>query len=135
MVKWVLWKEETLDISNQFRRMMETTKRPWGKYTILFESELTKIKKICVDDGQILSYQSHENRCEDWIILEGVGFVVLDGVKKEIKMGDHIRIEKNVKHRVGCESGMGVLKFIEVQTGTYFGEDDITRYEDEYGRV
>lgn len=114
---------------------MSTTERPWGSYKILYESQQTKIKQIEVKEGQVLSYQSHEKRCEDWVILEGVGFVVLDDEKIEIKKGDHVRIQPNVKHRIGSEHGFGNLVFIEVQTGTYFGEDDIIRYEDLYGRV
>ena len=108
--------------------------RPWGTYEVLFENELTKIKTIRVKEGNVLSYQSHENRTEDWIVLEGVGFVVLDGVRQEVKSGDHIRIDRRMKHRIGAENGFGNLTFIEVQTGTYFGEDDIVRYEDIYGR-
>ena len=113
---------------------METTVRPWGKFTILYESDLTKIKEITVKEGNVLSYQSHEKRREDWIVLKGAGFVIINDKKLEVSQGDHVRIEKNVKHRIGSEPGFGDLVFIEVQTGQYFGEDDIIRYEDIYGR-
>tara|TARA_B100000282_G_C31647673_1_gene451537 strand:+ start:279 stop:623 length:345 start_codon:yes stop_codon:yes gene_type:complete len=113
---------------------LETTERPWGSYTVLHESPLTKVKEILVKEGNVLSYQSHSSRQEDWIILEGVGFVILDDIRREVKPGDHVRIPVHSKHRIGSEPGFGNLKFIEVQTGNYFGEDDIIRYEDIYGR-
>lgn len=111
---------------------MEIVERPWGTFKIIYETLHTKVKEIRVNPGEVLSYQSHEKRREDWIITEGFGFIVLDGVKEEVKSGDHVRIEENVKHRIGSHTDG--LVFIEVQTGTYFGEDDITRYEDIYGR-
>lgn len=113
---------------------METSSRPWGSYTILYESDLTKVKEINVKEGNVLSYQSHKSRNEDWIVLKGVGFVILDDKRFEVKSGDHVRIKPEVKHRIGSEPGFGDLTFIEVQTGDYFGEDDIIRYEDIYGR-
>ena len=114
---------------------MEKEKRPWGSFTIVYEDEQTKIKKIKVNENCVLSYQSHENRKEDWIILDGVGFVIINGDRREVKKGDHVRIEMGMKHRIGSEEGFGGVSFIEVQTGTYFGEDDIVRYEDIYGRA
>lgn len=112
---------------------MSITQRPWGTYTVIYETPLTKVKEINVKPGQTLSYQSHSMRKEDWIITKGKGFVVLDGERFEVNEGDHIRIEAGVKHRVGTEEADSLI-FIEVQTGTYFGEDDIVRYEDVYGR-
>lgn len=113
---------------------MSTAQRPWGTYTVIYETPSTKVKEINVKPGQVLSYQSHSKRREDWIITKGKGFIVLDDERFEVNEGDHIRIEIGVKHRVGTEKEDGELAFIEVQTGTYFGEDDIVRYEDVYGR-
>lgn len=113
---------------------MEIVERPWGTFKIIYETPHTKVKEIRVNPGEVLSYQSHEKRREDWIITEGSGFVVLDGIEEKVKSGDHVRIEEKVKHRIGSNTDDGGLVFIEVQTGTYFGEDDIIRYEDIYGR-
>lgn len=108
--------------------------RPWGSFEILYESKLTKVKKIHVKPGEVLSYQSHEKRAEDWIVLEGGGFIILNDVLSSVTAGDHFRIPVNTKHRIGSNSDGRGLTFIEVQTGTYFGEDDIKRYSDEYDR-
>ena len=109
--------------------------RPWGNFEILHESDLTKVKRIYVKPGEVLSYQSHEKRAEDWVIIQGGGFVILDGDLSAVSTGDHVRIPAGTKHRIGSNNDTSGLVFIEVQTGTYFGEDDITRYEDEYNRV
>jgi mannose-6-phosphate isomerase-like protein (cupin superfamily) len=108
--------------------------RPWGKFEILHEGKTSKVKEITVNPGQKLSYQSHEKRNEKWTITQGVGIVTLDGKEQEIKEGDVIRIPAKMKHRIQNTSEDIDLKFIEIQTGRYFGEDDIIRYEDDYGR-
>ena len=115
--------------------MSDIEERPWGNYKVLYESDRTKIKRICVKPGEVLSYQSHEKRTEDWIILTGGGFVIIDGDLKSVYPGNHFRINAGSKHRIGSNNDFEGLEFIEVQTGDYFGEDDIVRYEDEYNRV
>ena len=109
--------------------------RPWGEYKVLAEDPNFKVKKIIVSPGEVLSYQSHENRDEDWIVISGGGFVVLDDKLYAANKGDHFRIPSGSKHRIGSNNDTNGLVFVEVQTGTYFGEDDITRYEDEYNRT
>lgn len=109
--------------------------RPWGTYQVLLDDDNCKVKKIVVKPGQVLSYQSHKLRNEDWIVVKGEGFVVLDDKKLTVKPGDHIHIPAGVKHRIGTESSPETLVFVEVQTGDYFGEDDIVRIDDIYGRV
>lgn len=108
--------------------------RPWGKFKILHEGKTSKVKEITIDPGQRISYQSHEKRNEKWTILEGTGKVILEGKETEIKEGDVIRIPAKMKHRIENTSKDVELKFLEIQTGRYFGEDDIIRYEDDYGR-
>lgn len=110
-----------------------TEERPWGRFTVLLVRETCKVKEIEVNSGQRLSYQSHSKRREKWVVFEGTATVTLDDKIHKIKVGESIEIPIGSKHRVeNCEKG--ILKFIEVQTGTYFGEDDIIRYSDDYGR-
>ena len=108
-------------------------KRPWGNYSVLFESEFCKVKRISVNPSQRLSYQYHDKRSEAWTIVSGIGKITLDGKAKVYQEGETILISVGVKHRVENISDCELI-FIEVQTGTYFGEDDITRIKDDYGR-
>ena len=73
-------------------------------------------------------------RAESWTIIQGQGIVTIDGVEQKVSAGESIKINKEAKHRI-LNSGDTLLVFIEVQTGTYFGEDDIVRIEDYYNRV
>ena len=107
--------------------------RPWGKYEILRDTDKFKSKVIQVEPGQRLSYQSHNQRAEHWIVVDGEGEVTLDGEVKKVKAGDYIFIPLKAKHRMAC-TGNTNLVFVEVQVGSYFGEDDIVRYEDDYAR-
>ena len=111
-----------------------TEQRPWGYYKILEDTETHKVKRICVKPNQRLSLQSHEKREELWVVLSGRGFVTLDDKDILVIPGSIVRIPMGAKHRVRND-GVEDLQFIEVQTGTYFGEDDIIRYSDDYGRV
>ena len=107
--------------------------RPWGRYSVLSD-EGVKVKKVEVDAGARLSYQSHEKRSEHWIVIEGTGVVTLNGVDRKVQKGDYIFIVAGTKHRI-ANDGTKPLQFIEVQMGSYLGEDDITRYEDDYLRT
>jgi len=111
------------------------SKRPWGSYEVLYESDATKVKKIHVTPGEVLSYQSHKKRNEDWVVVRGSGFVIIDDELLPAVLGKSFKILANQKHRIGADNNGIGIDFIEVQTGDYFGEDDITRYSDEYGRV
>jgi mannose-1-phosphate guanylyltransferase/mannose-1-phosphate guanylyltransferase/mannose-6-phosphate isomerase len=107
--------------------------RPWGKFEILKETDEFKSKIITVDIGAQISYQSHSQRKEYWTIIKGTGKVILNETATLVKKGSTIHIPINCKHRI-INSGLEPLVFIEVQLGSYFGEDDIVRYKDEYGR-
>ena len=108
--------------------------RPWGSFENLLDTDYCKVKRIIVKPGQRLSYQYHNKRSEVWTIVEGNGEVIIDGKKNSLKYGDCIKIDKTSKHRIHNNSD-AILKFIEVQTGSYFGEDDIVRIDDDYNRI
>jgi len=111
--------------------------RPWGKFEILRDTEEFKSKTITVDAGAQLSLQSHTKRAEHWIIVRGRGEVVLNNEVIPVTAGSHVFIPIGAKHRMRNTESAGSgkdLVFVEIQLGTYFGEDDITRYEDSYGR-
>lgn len=108
--------------------------RPWGRYDILEDTETHKTKRITVKAGARLSYQRHAKRSEVWVVVGGRGTVTLDDRDREIAYGDVVSIPVGMKHRVAAGED-GPLVFVEVQTGTYFGEDDIERFSDDYGRA
>ena len=107
--------------------------RPWGKFYVLQETSDYKIKRIEVNSGQRLSYQYHNKRSEVWTIIEGEGNICLNGKYKKYKKNDTILIPQGMKHRIE-NTGVHKIVFIEIQTGEYFGEDDIIRLEDDYNR-
>lgn len=107
--------------------------RPWGTFWILEETDTHKVKRIEVLSGHQLSYQYHQHRSEVWIIVSGHPEIVLEGEVTAYKPGDVIQIPQGAKHRIRNNSAEKVV-FIEVQMGTYFGEDDIVRLEDDYAR-
>jgi len=111
-----------------------TEQRPWGQFKILLENENCKVKEIIVKPGQRLSYQRHQKRDEHWCITEGQAIVTLDDKELFVKAGSSLDILKNSKHRV-FNTGNSNLVFIEIQTGSYFGEGDIERFCDDYNRV
>ena len=107
--------------------------RPWGSFTILDESETFKVKRIEVKSGARLSYQKHQHRAEHWFVVAGTATVTLDGAEITVEAGNAIDIPLGAAHRV-ANAATEKLVFIEVQRGTYFGEDDIIRLEDDYNR-
>lgn len=113
---------------------MEHDVRPWGQYWVLEDAETHKIKRIEVNPEGRLSYQYHYKRSEVWTIVEGKAVITLDGTEKEYNVGDVAIIPQGVKHRIENKTQSKVV-FIEVQYGTYFGEDDIVRIEDDYNRI
>ena len=112
---------------------MNVTNRPWGSYQVLLDDEDCKVKKIIVHPGENPSYQYHYKRSEDWIIISGEGEVVLNDKTIHVKAGSRIHVPVLTRHKIK-NNGTSNLVFIEIQTGTYFGEDDIVRLEDKYGR-
>ena len=115
--------------------MSKLVKRPWGTYTVLAKSKDFLLKKITVLPEGVLSYQSHNYRSEHWIIIEGKATVIINNRTYYKTENENIFIPKKAKHRVLNESAKKKLVIIEVQTGTYFGEDDIVRIEDDYNRA
>ena len=107
--------------------------RPWGFFESLVLSKQFQVKYINVNPGAALSLQSHRHRSEHWIVVEGTARVTVDKEVKLISEGQSVYIPLGAKHRL--ENPLDTsLVLIEVQTGTYFGEDDIVRYEDLYKR-
>ena len=109
-------------------------KRPWGEFFVLHDEPKYKIKRIEVNPGHRLSYQYHKKRSETWVIVNGTPLITLDGIKKKYSNGDTILIPQGIKHRIENKSNKKII-FIEIQTGSYFGEDDIVRLEDDYKRI
>jgi len=113
---------------------LEHDERPWGCYDVLLDTDYTKVKLITVAPNQRLSYQSHNKRQEQWVLVKGHLTVVRDDDEYNLDAkGESITIPQGVKHRAWNTTDKPA-QFIEVQTGTYFGEDDIIRYEDDYER-
>jgi mannose-6-phosphate isomerase len=113
--------------------MLEKSERPWGRYEVLQEGATYKVKSIHVNPGKRLSYQRHQKRSEHWYVTDGNGEVTLDGKVQVVSRGSIIEIPQGMLHRIS-NTGDRELIFIEVQTGSYFGEDDIERVEDDFGR-
>jgi mannose-6-phosphate isomerase len=109
-------------------------RRPWGTFTVLDEGENYKVKRIEVLPGKRLSYQRHSRRAEHWYIVRGIAKVTLNGVEILVKCGNAIDIAREDAHRVENPDLWETLVFIETQTGDYFGEDDIVRLDDDFGR-
>ena len=107
--------------------------RPWGSFENLLDEDYCKVKRIIVKPGQRLSYQYHNKRSEVWVIVKGRAMITLDEGTNLYSSEDVINIPVGMKHRVEND-GKEDLIFIETQTGTYFGEDDIIRLSDDYGR-
>lgn len=113
---------------------IEKEERPWGRFYVLHDEPTYKIKRIEVDPGGRLSYQYHQKRSESWTIVEGIGLITLDGQDKEYSKEETVLIPQGVKHRIENKESEKLV-FIEVQTGSYFGEDDIVRIKDDYNRI
>lgn len=108
--------------------------RPWGHYKVLEEEKDTfKIKRITVNKGKRLSYQLHHHRSEHWIVVKGMAKVTVDGEEKFVRSGESIFFREGQKHRLE-NPGKTPLEIIEIQMGQYLEEDDIVRFDDEYGR-
>ena len=108
--------------------------RPWGYYEILLDTEYCKVKRIVVKPQQRLSYQYHYKLQEAWTVVQGVGRVTQNDVDRDYQVGETAIIGLGDKHRMANPSDTEDMILIEVQTGTYFGEDDIVRIEDDYQR-
>lgn len=137
-------KNRTQDVKTIYEKLVEenqevykhhkTVRRPWGSYTVIQEYENCKVKKLLVKPGQKLSIQSHQHRSENWVVVKGKALVLKGDEEIDLTVSQSIIIPKYTKHRLS-NIGTDDLEVIEIQTGEYFGEDDIIRYEDDYGRI
>ncbi|MFK5926004.1 MAG: glycosyltransferase, partial [Desulfuromusa sp.] len=126
------------DYLQVYKQILELTKRenhrPWGFYEILSDTADHKVKRIVVHPGKRLSLQRHRQRDEHWYVVAGEALVTLDDKQLKLSKGDSIDIPRGTVHRVENTTDVD-MKFIEVQSGDYFGEDDIERLEDDFGRA
>lgn len=113
---------------------LESEERPWGSWHVIDVAEGYKIKRIHVTPGARLSLQSHEHRSEHWVVIKGTATAVVDGVVTRVPTGESIDVPTAAQHRLANE-GDEELVIVEVQLGPYTGEDDIRRFEDDYGRT
>jgi len=113
---------------------MERGDRPWGYYVVLADEEDHKVKRIVVRPSRRLSLQRHRRRDEHWFVLAGEGVITLGDREITVGPGDSVDIPRGTAHRIAAV-GKEDLRYIEVQRGDYFGEDDIERLEDDYGRL
>jgi mannose-1-phosphate guanylyltransferase len=109
-------------------------KRPWGDYENILEKENFKIKIITVKPNSELSYQIHKQRSEHWIVISGIGIVILDDKQITLLENESIYIPQHSKHKIINKNNTQDLIFVEIQCGSYFGEDDIIRINDKYSR-
>ena len=124
-------------IAKKFPKIIDqhtTTQRPWGKFTNIFVSKDFQVKELVVNPGAILSLQKHKYRSENWVVVQGKANVVLNNKNIVLNKSDSIFIPQGAVHRIENRQ-KSVLKIIEVQTGSYLGEDDIIRIKDIYGRA
>ena len=112
-----------------------TIQRPWGNFTTLQSGASFKIKCIEVNPLKSLSLQSHRHRSEHWIVIEGEAEVTNQENLYRITTNESTFIAQGSKHRLHNPSSKTILKIIEVQSGSYLGEDDIERFEDQFGRL
>lgn len=113
---------------------LEWEERPWGSWHILDEDKGYKVKRIHVNPGARLSYQSHAHRSEHWVVLMGTATAIIDDMELLANPGQSIDVPQGAKHRL-INNGDSELVIIEVQRGDYTGEDDIVRFSDDYGRT
>jgi mannose-6-phosphate isomerase-like protein (cupin superfamily) len=129
--------KQTFDLIKKYKPELQTNKnidyRPWGYYEVLQDTPTFKLKKITVNPNKKLSLQSHNFRSEHWICLSGTGKAQINDELIQLIPDKSVFIKVTDKHRLINDSNDDLV-IVELQTGTYFGEDDIIRYEDDYGR-
>jgi mannose-1-phosphate guanylyltransferase len=111
-----------------------TAYRPWGGYSSILNGARFQVKKLFVKPGKKLSLQKHHHRAEHWVVVSGTAEVTIDGKVTELTENQSIYLPLGCVHRL-ANPGKILLELIEVQTGSYLGEDDIIRIEDEFGRA
>ena len=115
-------------------KTLQKANPPWGQWEVLLSEEKYQVKRIIVLPGHRLSYQTHKYRCEHWVAVQGQGVITLEGREIILNPGETVDIPAEAAHRVANRSSETFV-FIEVQRGSYLGEDDIVRLEDSYGRA
>jgi mannose-1-phosphate guanylyltransferase len=108
--------------------------RPWGKYDSIDSGARYQVKRITVKSGEKLSIQMHHHRAEHWIVVSGTANVTVDGKDTLLSENESIYIPLGAVHALE-NPGKIPLELIEVQSGSYLGEDDIVRFSDRYGRA
>lgn len=129
-------KQLVSDLRRKKRTEVDTHRRvmrPWGWYETIDHGENYQVKRLTVKPGASLSLQKHQYRAEHWVVVKGVASVVRGDETFELKPNESTYIPKQTLHRL-ANPGTDPLEVIEVQSGSYLGEDDIVRYEDDYGR-
>ena len=111
-----------------------TVHRPWGTYTVLEDGPHSKVKRISVSPGASLSLQLHHKRSEHWVVISGVAQVTNGEQEFQLQPDQSTYIPQGTRHRL-ANQGAERLEIIEVQTGSYLGEDDIVRFADQYNRA
>jgi len=122
------------DLKDEAAEFHKTVYRPWGSFSILEDASDCKVKRLVVKPGQVLSLQMHYKRSEHWTVIKGVAKVRLGDREFLLNPNESTYIPVETQHRLE-NPGSEDVHLIEVQTGEYFGEDDIVRYEDIYGRI
>lgn len=125
---------DSFEKTNKYQEDAED-ERPWGSWKVLELENNMCLKKIIVHPNKKLSYQSHEYRDEIWVCTRGEGIVIIDDDRRRVAKGDFIRIGKEQKHRIQNISQTQNLVLYEIQMGELLSEDDIFRYEDDFGRT
>jgi mannose-6-phosphate isomerase-like protein (cupin superfamily) len=113
---------------------IERSTRPWGWYETVSEVAGNKIKRIGVNPGQQISLQRHNQRAEHWVVVQGMAHVTLGERQFDLSTGGHCDIALGQVHRIANRT-QHLVEIVEVQLGSYLGEDDIERLQDDYGRV
>src|SRR5690606_9853836 len=130
MVKALRESEDTRGITEIHR----TAYRPWGGYASILNGARFQVKRLFVKPGKKLSLQKHHHRAEHWVVVSGSAEVTIDGKVTMVGENESIYLPLGCVHRL-ANPGKILLELIEVQTGSYLGEDDIIRIEDEFGRT
>jgi mannose-6-phosphate isomerase-like protein (cupin superfamily) len=109
--------------------------RPWGRFEVIRSAEGYQVKRLVVAPGGRLSLQRHRHRSEHWVVVQGVARVTRGPHEFTLQANESVFIPAGARHRLANLSDDEPLEVVEVQVGTYLGEDDIERFEDDYQRV
>ncbi|MEE4217458.1 MAG: mannose-1-phosphate guanylyltransferase/mannose-6-phosphate isomerase [Xanthomonadales bacterium] len=125
--------DQLSDLKHEAAVFHKTVYRPWGRYSVLEDEEDCKVRRLVIKPGQVLSLQMHERRSEHWTVISGAAKARVGDKEFLLRANESTYIPAGTPHRLE-NPGQEDVHLIEVQTGDYFGLDDIVRYEDIYGR-